>query len=377
MIASRTTSRRNGSTCVCTARRSRGGVSMTETSRRPSRPRLRVRGIGVADIASTSTLALERLQPLLLRHPEALLLVDDEQAEVAEAHVLGEQAVGADDDVHRALGDARDHLLLLGGGDEARQPADLDREPGEAARERADVLLGENRGRRQHRHLLAVHHRLERRAHRDLGLAVADVADHAGGPSGGATPCRASPPRSPAPGRRSARTRTPPRTRAATASPWRTRSPAASSRVACTLSSSSAMSLSARLTLDLVRDQLVAAQAVERGGAPSAPAYFSSTSARSSGTSSLPPPAYSSSTHSCSSLVERERAEAGEAADAVVGVHDEVADREVAHLGEHAGERPALARGCGQAGEVGAPRTRRGPPRGRRSRARGARRRRR
>ena len=38
------------------------------------------------------------------------------------------------------------------------------------------VLLGEHGGGHQHRHLAAVGHRLERRAQRDLGLAVADVA---------------------------------------------------------------------------------------------------------------------------------------------------------------------------------------------------------
>ena len=38
------------------------------------------------------------------------------------------------------------------------------------------MLEREHRGRRQHRHLLAVHHGLEGGAHRHLGLAVADVA---------------------------------------------------------------------------------------------------------------------------------------------------------------------------------------------------------
>ena len=38
------------------------------------------------------------------------------------------------------------------------------------------MLLREQRGGHQHGHLLAVLHRLERRPHRDLGLAVADVA---------------------------------------------------------------------------------------------------------------------------------------------------------------------------------------------------------
>jgi len=51
-------------------------------------------------------LRLELPDPLLLGHAEAVLLVHDEEAEVPEAHVLLEEAVGADDDVHRPLGEA-------------------------------------------------------------------------------------------------------------------------------------------------------------------------------------------------------------------------------------------------------------------------------
>jgi len=39
------------------------------------------------------------------------------------------------------------------------------------------MLLGEDRGRCEHRHLLPRLHRLEGRAQRDLGLAVSHVAD--------------------------------------------------------------------------------------------------------------------------------------------------------------------------------------------------------
>ena len=43
------------------------------------------------------------LQPLLVADAEMLLLVDDQQAEVLELDALGQQRVGADDDVDRAL----------------------------------------------------------------------------------------------------------------------------------------------------------------------------------------------------------------------------------------------------------------------------------
>ncbi|MDZ7732045.1 MAG: hypothetical protein U5R31_02115 [Acidimicrobiia bacterium] len=44
----------------------------------------------------------ELFDGLLVGHPEALLLVDDEQPELVEPDVIREQAVGADDDVDLA-----------------------------------------------------------------------------------------------------------------------------------------------------------------------------------------------------------------------------------------------------------------------------------
>ena len=121
-------------------------------------------------------LRAQLLEPLLVRDAEALLLVDDQQAEVLEAHVARQQAVRADDDVDLALRQRRDRLRLLGLAAEARQHGDAHREVREALGERDEVLLGEHRGRRQHRDLLAAQHRQQAGAQRDLGLAVADVA---------------------------------------------------------------------------------------------------------------------------------------------------------------------------------------------------------
>ena len=56
------------------------------------------------------------LDLLLVRHAEPLLLVDDEQAEIAELDVLRQQPVRADDDVDLAGGQIRERLLLLGAG---------------------------------------------------------------------------------------------------------------------------------------------------------------------------------------------------------------------------------------------------------------------
>ena len=54
---------------------------------------------------------------------EALLLVDDDQAEVLEPHLLAQDAVGADDQVDRAVGQAVEHRLGLAVGLEAGQRA--------------------------------------------------------------------------------------------------------------------------------------------------------------------------------------------------------------------------------------------------------------
>ena len=107
---------------------------------------------------------------------EALLLVDDQQAEVAELHVLREQAVRADDDVDLAGGEIFERRLLFRLGAEAADHVDADRERREPVLQGLEVLEREHRGRGEDRDLLAVHHRLEGGAHRHFGLAVADVA---------------------------------------------------------------------------------------------------------------------------------------------------------------------------------------------------------
>src|SRR5215472_10654910 len=53
------------------------------------------------------------LQAFLVADAEALLFVDDHQAEIAELHVFREQAVGADDDIQLACFDFRDGFFLL------------------------------------------------------------------------------------------------------------------------------------------------------------------------------------------------------------------------------------------------------------------------
>ena len=79
-----------------------GAVWISERSRTPISDICSVRGIGVAESVSTSTVALQLLEALLVHHAEALLFVDDDQPEIAEDDVLLQDAVRADDDVDLA-----------------------------------------------------------------------------------------------------------------------------------------------------------------------------------------------------------------------------------------------------------------------------------
>ena len=59
-------------------------------------------------------LGAQLLEELLLAHPESLLLVDHREPEVAKHDIPLNQAMGADDDIDRAISQAlQDPRLLL------------------------------------------------------------------------------------------------------------------------------------------------------------------------------------------------------------------------------------------------------------------------
>ena len=121
----------------------------------------------------------QRLQLLLVAHAEAMFLVDDDEPEILEAHVGVQQPMRGDDDVHgaasRCLRARRSIPCRV-----RKRDSDLDahRPVGEAIAKVVGVLFGEQRGGHEHRHLLARLRGDERGAHRDFGLAEADVAAH-------------------------------------------------------------------------------------------------------------------------------------------------------------------------------------------------------
>ncbi|MPL73680.1 hypothetical protein SDC9_19486 [bioreactor metagenome] len=118
------------------------------------------------------------LQAFLVVHTEMLLLVDHQQAEVAEFHRLGQHRMGADDDVDGAIGQPLAGLRGVFRRDETAERADLECGAAEALGEGLVMLAGKQRRRRDHRHLHARGRGDEGRAHRHLGLAEAHVADH-------------------------------------------------------------------------------------------------------------------------------------------------------------------------------------------------------
>ena len=120
--------------------------------------------------------AAHLLDVLLVRHAEALLLIDDEQAEILELDVLLQQLVRADHEVALArahIGERLAHLRLRA---KAREHPDLDREAVKALHGGLIVLLGEHRRRHEDGRLPPVEHALHHGAQGDLGLAVAHVA---------------------------------------------------------------------------------------------------------------------------------------------------------------------------------------------------------
>ena len=115
------------------------------------------------------------LELLLVLHAKALLLVDDDQPQVARVHVARQQAMRAHEHLHLAGGKALQGGLLLFGAAETRENLHAHVERGKALRKRLEVLLGEDRRGAQHHDLLLVLRGLERGAQGDLGLAEAHV----------------------------------------------------------------------------------------------------------------------------------------------------------------------------------------------------------
>ena len=107
---------------------------------------------------------------------KALLLVDDEQTQVLERHVVRQKTMGANYNVRTTLHQEVHYPLLLLPGEEAGKHLNGDGKGLEPLCKGLVVLLSQNRGRYQHGDLFAIHDCFEGGPHRDLGLAIAHIA---------------------------------------------------------------------------------------------------------------------------------------------------------------------------------------------------------
>ncbi len=119
---------------------------------------------------------------------EAMLFVDDDDAQGAKAHVVGQQRVRADHDVDGTGAQSVEHALTIlraqASGEQldrqgtfAAQDGVVDfRQTLEVLAQRGEVLLGEHLGRRHQRSLSPAVDRRQQRGQRDDRLAGSDVA---------------------------------------------------------------------------------------------------------------------------------------------------------------------------------------------------------
>ena len=121
-------------------------------------------------------LGAQLFEPFLMGHAEMLLLVDDEQAKVAEFDRLAEQRMRTDDDVDAAVGNSFLHPRQLRGGDQSRGLRDVNGKSAKPLGEGVRMLAGKECRRHHQRDLSAVHGGDEGCPQRHLGLAEPHVA---------------------------------------------------------------------------------------------------------------------------------------------------------------------------------------------------------
>jgi len=151
-------------------RRQRADVAQTN-HRHVQRPRNRC-GRHRQDIDINT----EALESFLVFDAETLLFVNDQQAEVFEANIVAEQAVGADQDIHLALSGGVENIPHLFGRRESVENFNRDGKFREAFGKGSAMLDTQHRRRGQHGDLLARLDGLKGRTHGQLGFAVADIA---------------------------------------------------------------------------------------------------------------------------------------------------------------------------------------------------------
>ena len=110
-------------------------------------------------------------------HPKALLFIDNEQAQVLELDVLGQNPVGADYQVNTAVFQAGHDLLAFGLALETGEAGNFHREALKAVLDGLVVLLGQDGRGHQEGDLLAVTDGLKGCPHGYFGFPEADIPD--------------------------------------------------------------------------------------------------------------------------------------------------------------------------------------------------------
>ena len=119
---------------------------------------------------------LQLLNLFFVGYAEALFLVNNQQSQVFKFQVLGKYPVGSDDNIHHALSQPLQGPLLLGRRAETAEHIHPHREILHPLDKGIVVLLGQNGGRHQIYHLLAVLNRLKGRPQGHLRFSVAHIA---------------------------------------------------------------------------------------------------------------------------------------------------------------------------------------------------------
>ena len=118
------------------------------------------------------------LDLFLVHHPKAVLFVNHDQAQPFEHNVSLQQPMSADDNIDLAVGQAAHHGSGVLSRTKTVQHLNPHRVAGKAAGKGLAVLLGQNRGRHQYRHLFTTQNAQKRGPQSDLGFSVANIAAH-------------------------------------------------------------------------------------------------------------------------------------------------------------------------------------------------------
>ena len=105
-----------------------------------------------------------------------MLFVQNRQAQVFKLHIFLDQSVRADDDINTAIGQAFERLCLFFSSSKTGNFGNFDRPLGKAVTEVLVMLLGQQGGWHQHRHLTATHHGHKSSTQSDLSFTKANIA---------------------------------------------------------------------------------------------------------------------------------------------------------------------------------------------------------